>query len=433
MAVEHLASVAELTATALTGKDTASIATEFAEWGWRTDDAVLRALAAVESSQDKSAVNSAVRAAYHPWLEEAAQGFQTAIASGDIDTAYPLKPIGLWPEGTCLLFCDGLRFDVAQRLGVELEVHGLSTKIDFQFAALPGITATAKPAVSPAADRLAGGPELSPAVVAGGSAVDVDALRKQIELEGYQILRGDDQGDHDGRAWTELSDIDSIGHSQTSKLPILIDGEVRALSQRISSLLARGWDQVVVITDHGWLLMPGGLPKAELPQHLTAGSKMRKGRCARLKDMAQTDLQIVPWHWDDNVRVAMAPGICCFQSGKSYEHGGLSPQECVTPVVTVTKATGSRTDPCSVVVTWRGLRCSFDVSNAPESATADLRTKAGDPASSLVSQQLPIEERETVRLLVEDDDMLEHAAFAVVLGADGQVVAQVQTTVGGDG
>ena len=45
-----------------------------------------------------------------------------------------------------------------------------------------------------------------------------------------------------------------------------------------------------MITDHGWLLMPGDLPKVELPEHLT---EIRKGRCARLKEGSQTDQQVV--------------------------------------------------------------------------------------------------------------------------------------------
>ena len=45
--------------------------------------------------------------------------------------------------------------------------------------------------------------------------------------------------------------------------------ELRGLAERIAGLLEHGWQKVVVITDHGWLLMPGDLPKVELPEHLT--------------------------------------------------------------------------------------------------------------------------------------------------------------------
>ena len=51
----------------------------------------------------------------------------------------------------------------------------------------------------------------------------------------------------------------------------------------MAALIAHGWRQVIVITDHGWLLLPDGLPKTELKEHLT---EIRKGRCARLKELA---------------------------------------------------------------------------------------------------------------------------------------------------
>ncbi len=53
------------------------------------------------------------------------------------------------------------------------------------------------------------------------------------------------------------------------------------LAKAIPRLLNAGWKQVWVVTDHGWLLLPDGLPKAELPARLT---ETKWGRCAVLKD-----------------------------------------------------------------------------------------------------------------------------------------------------
>ena len=55
---------------------------------------------------------------------------------------------------------------------------------------------------------------------------------------------------------------------------------------RIGALLKAGWSEVVVVTDHGWLLVPGGLPKVELKSFL---AEHRWGRCATLKSGAQTN------------------------------------------------------------------------------------------------------------------------------------------------
>jgi len=61
------------------------------------------------------------------------------------------------------------------------------------------------------------------------------------------------------------------------------------------------------------LLLPGGLPKSDLPVHVTY---VRKGRCAMLKPGGVTDQCVVPWHWDAATRIATATGIACFELGK---------------------------------------------------------------------------------------------------------------------
>jgi len=47
-----------------------------------------------------------------------------------------------------------------------------------------------------------------------------------------------------------------------------VDEVVRECVDRLTALLEAGWKKVRVVTDHGWLLLPGGLPKSELPSFL---------------------------------------------------------------------------------------------------------------------------------------------------------------------
>jgi hypothetical protein len=193
-------------------------------------------------------------------------------------------------------------------------------------------------------------------------------------------------------------------------------------------LLEAGWREVRVVTDHGWLLLPGGLSKAELPEHLT---EVRKGRCARLKPGATTELQTVPWSLDPQVSVAVAPGTSAFEAGKEYEHGGLSPQECVVPVLTVKPSRA--VEPLSANIEnikWIGLRCRVIVEGAPEGATVDLRSRAANPASSLARPKA-LGSKGTTSLFVEDDRREGEGILVVVLGSDGQVLAQTATMVGG--
>lgn len=427
-ALLHLAALADATVKPLGGAAAADIATAYTEKGWQADAAALDALAAVAAAEDVAAVKAAAAALYRPWLEKAAAALQTAVLGNPAANYAPAPPPAA-AAGTCILFSDALRFDAGRKLAAALERRGLACKIGWRLAALPTVTPTAKPAVSPVAGQMAGRgePGLTPVITATGASSTVAALRKLLEGAGYQILTGDALGDPSGMAWTELGAIDQYGHEHGWKLSHHLPAELRDLEGRIAALLAHGWRQVVVVTDHGWLLLPGGLPKVELPQHLTL---LRKGRCAVLKADAQTDQHTVPWHWDKDVRIAVASGIACYEAGKEYEHGGISPQECVTPVITVSKPVAATATEAAITgVAWKGLRCAISVSGAGASMTVDLRTKAGNAVTSLAAPKAV--EAGAASLLVADDDQLGAAAFVVLLATDGSLVAQAQTTVGG--
>ena len=342
-ALRPLAALAKLTGQPLGGATLEAVAGAYAGWGWQVDAATLEALALVDKADDVAAVKAAIAPLYRPWLEGAALAFQAAIMPYP-EQRYVVAPLPPVEPGTCLLFCDALRLDLGQRLAVDLAGRGLATEIGWRLAALPPVTSTAKPAVSPVAGQMAGQGrhDLTPVSAASGTAVTVAVLRSLLHEAGYQVLQDGALGDPTGRAWTEFGAIDRYGHDHGWKIARHASDELKALAERIEALLRHGWQRVVVVTDHGWLLLPGGLPKADLLQHLT---HKRKGRCALLKEgaaTADTDQQTVPWYWDPNVRVAMASGIRCYEAGHEYEHGGLSPQECVTPLITAALPGGNQ-------------------------------------------------------------------------------------------
>ena len=304
------------------------------------DAAALDAIAAVESQEDVAAVRAVLRAIYRPWLEEAAERFQQAAISQPL----PRKPVGasvpLGTQGCCVLFADGLRLDVGRKLQASLETAGLRVEGDWRFATLPSVTPTAKPAASPIGPLFGppGAPaDFMPSVLEGdyaGRALTIEIFRKLLEAHGYQVLQGDDLGTGTGMAWGEYGHLDRYGHDQGWRLAKRVAEEVRGLALRVQALLQAGWKEVRVVTDHGWLLLPGGLPKQELPSFLT---ESRWGRCATLKRDVEVQGTVVPWYWSDAVQIAMPTGISCYKAGMEYAHGGLSLQECVVPVLTITQ------------------------------------------------------------------------------------------------
>lgn len=434
LALEYLSILASLTEKTLPGSTVQEISQAYRDWGWKVDQAALDALTMIQSPGnsvgDITAVHGAVRAIYMEWLKDAAETMQKAIAAGPGAVTYPYAPIQKPEKGTCILFSDALRLDVSQKLAAALTSEGYQAQTSTHLAALPSITSTSKFAFSFNLEQISGkgAKSLTPLIAGKESPITADAFRKILEESSFQILRGEDLGDPSGLAWTEMGEIDAYGHEHGCKLATHLEGELLALRNRIENLLDFGWKKVIVVTDHGWLLLPGGLPKAYIPELLT---DQRKGRCARLKEGAQTDQQVVSWYWDKDVRVAVAPGICCYEAGKEYEHGGISPQECITPLLTITKAVISSDQPISIeALKWRGLRFAAKIVGTQAGMLVDIRSKAGDAATTLVRNPIKPSENGEVSLIIEDEDKLASAAFVVVIAANGQVCAQMFTTIG---
>jgi hypothetical protein len=436
-ALEHLALLARATRTKLGGENPTAIATAYATEGWRADAAALDALASVSKPGDVAAVKAAIQAVYTPWLEAGAERFQDRVRETPVQPySAGLKAPPEIEPGTCIVFADGLRLDLGKRLAAALEAAGFQVEESWRWVPLPPVTPTAKPAASPVVDLItgegAGGEQFQPFVRATGQPLTIERFRKLLADRGFQDLRGDDTGDPAGRAWTEHGEIDQRGHKEGWKLAWRVAEEIATLVDRIRGLLDAGWREVDVVTDHGWLLVPGGLPKGEMPHYLVAS---RWTRCGTLKPGASTDLPTAPWHWNPDVRIALAPGIKSFQAGTEYSHGSLSVQECVAPnlVVRAPQARG----PAATVqsVHWRGLRCRVQVVCGGAGWRVDLRTKAGDPASSLAQggQPKPVGPEGDASLLVDDPDHEGRAATVVLLDPEGRVATKLNTTVGGEG
>lgn len=189
-----------------------------------------------------------------------------------------------------------------------------------------------------------------------------------------------------------------------------------------------GWARFRIVTDHGWLLVPGGLPKSELPKF---EADARWGRCAVLKDSSNGTPLTFGWDWCKDVQIAFAPGISNFMAGEVYNHGGLTLQECLAPVLELVAGGGvaSNIKADIIKVSWTGLRCKVEVSTSTTGLRVDIRTKAALANSTLVAHVRTLENGKA-SLAVEDDASEGVAAFVVVLDASGNVVQKKPTTVG---
>lgn len=423
-AVHCLAHLATLTETLPIAETDADFAAWYSEIGWKTDAEAISSLAAATGPSDRIAVAAAVRAIYLPWLDEVARRFQDVVTTSGYDPDIGLDVV----DGDCVLFVDGLRYDVGERLRVELAVNAVSAEIAARLAPFPTVTSTGKPAVAPIGATLTGGDGMS-ATTAEGKTAGAEVLRALMRVSGVTPFPDEEVGEPSGRGWTEAADLDATGHKLGVKLVDHIPREVADLVARVNELLAAGWKRVVVVTDHGWLLMPGGFSKIELAQHLT---EPRQRRCARLVSGALDVKQpVLPWSWNASVSMASPRGTGVFELGEDYLHGGLSPQECITPMLTVFSGSSQLRAGRIEQVKWIGMRCRVDVVGAPAGSALDLRRSPGDGTSTLLAETKTVDGDVEAKLLVENDELDGVDCFVVLLSAQGEILAQVSTRVRG--
>lgn len=432
-ALEHLSALGALAGTALTGT-VSEMAARYREQMWRIDSAAVAAIGCVQAKADMAAVESALRALYVPWLEDCAHRLQEHVKqkgawSGDPVLAKPDAAAS--GAGLCIVFVDGLRYDVAHRLTELLQAKGHDIELEAAWTSVPSVTASGKAWVSPVAHRVQGtaaDSEFEPEVKGEGKPLNTHHFRRILAEEGWTHLTPSECGEAIGKAWTEVGDLDSYGHQHGLKLAREMERLLFPIVERIQELAEAGWRHIRVVTDHGWLLVPGGMPKVDLPKYM---ADSRWGRCALLKENAKTDFLTLGWSWAPEVPIVMAPGISSFIAGAEYAHGGLSLQESLIPLIDIkTKASATNRPRAEVVsVHWTGLRCHIELNQSLPGLLADIRSKAADAASSLVDKAKPVLDGKA-SLVVSNDEAEGQAAFVVIVDEAGELLAKRHTVIG---
>lgn len=437
-AVTHLERMVEAIQAGMQASDWEGFATAYMDSAWKVDAEARRSFAAVRNKKDLEAVSTALRTIYLPWLEEQAKRVADLISS------YPTRSASDAPElvaspGTVYLFIDGLRADLAKELCALLESSGIEPKVKTSWAALPSVTSTAKPAWRPLTESLCGeavSEGFEPQLSSSKKPLKTAEFRSTITGLGFTWFEASGTGDPSGSGWTEAADFDKRGHSEGAKLAWRIKEELQVVQQRISELLQAGWTKVVVVTDHGWLWMPGGLPKTDLPTHLTAS---KWGRCALPQPGASHNLPEISWFWGSEHPIVLAPGVTALKNGLEYAHGGLTIQEALT--VSLTIESSDAADLSSVTITslrWVGLRLKLKLEGAGPDFEVDIRPNAAAAAESIFRNDDDNENKKPLprinmtgeaSILIENDKYEGTAQILVILHK-GEVVCKQPIIIG---
>jgi hypothetical protein len=432
-ALAPLAQLAQLARTPLGGADVPSIAALYASEGWRCDRAALVALSTAKGAADRALVAKVVLALYETWLDQSARHFQAVVGKNGEELRAVVKSSAV-EKDACILFVDGLRFDVAMMLKAKLETRSLITNMSHRIAPIPTVTATAKPLATPVASLLGGPPtaeEFTPLFKDTDQLSTAQRLCAAMTKAGIDVL---EQGEMkipicaDMGGWTEMGRIDYLGHKLGVDMCQQIEDEIEAVADRTVALLQSGWRRVRVVTDHGWLVLPGGLPKFELPPWVV---QSKWARCAAVKGNSTPAVPTYDWHYNSKLQIACPPGIASFGNGYEYAHGGVSVQECVVPELVVEQGAES----VSATITdiqWRGMRCRIKVKTNDPTVSVDLRLNYKQPDTSVVAAVKEVGTSGEVSLAVKDDKFEGSSAAVVVVNGNNTVLHSVQTRIGGE-
>lgn len=179
VALAELAVIAKAAMAPMSGGNVLDAARAYAESGWRIDAAARSAMAIAQTADLEKPIYAVLEALYRRWLEKQAEGFQALVKKD----GYPHWALPEVPDGTVVLFVDGLRFDLARELEVLLgKDNGLSVGLEPGLTSVPSVTSSGKVWVSPAS-KLAEGAKGS-----GGGRLRTDLAQRR--LHGGQAAQG---------------------------------------------------------------------------------------------------------------------------------------------------------------------------------------------------------------------------------------------------
>ena len=350
-----------------------AILRSYAERDWEIDRAQRRLEVALLALTDRRTLDEPVRRVrqeYDDWLDNYLRTTSTAteiegLVTDDLLVQSQTYAVAVAPRAkrgpVGYFLVDALRFELGQDLAAALQhqFEGGDVSIQPSVALLPSLTSVGMANLCPGAES---GLEL---------AID-DAERLVVAINGQQVMTPSDrvtrlQAAHGQVADLRLDDIVRLSETElseslaganlilvrsqeideqgeTGKLNIGLNGfdaTVREISRAVARLVNRGLHQFVITADHGFISLT-----REIGGHMIIQKPGGRGAVHRrvfigrggATDNALLRLSLDRIGLPGDLDVLVPRGLALIAAGGSrgFFHGGLSPQELVVPLVTVT-------------------------------------------------------------------------------------------------
>jgi hypothetical protein len=397
--------------------------------GYKIDFEMRQAYAAVKTEKDKTLIKEIIQLIYKPWLENTNNKFQALVQK---DASIFTSQKAAKETESYVLFVDAFRYELAVEFCSRLTKLNYKIKLENSWSAIPSLTPTAKPNVAPIATLVATNShitEFRPQLETGKD-LQTNEFRKALKAANFNhVVKASDINPAEN-SWEEIGDIDTKGHQEQADMVKSIEELFEQVQESLDNAFEKGVKKIKIVTDHGWLLLPGGLPKTELNSGL---AETRWGRCALIKEGANTDLLHLPWRWNESVFIAYAPGISFFKINEEYAHGGISIQECLVPTIYIENPNSTAVNSKIKNIKWVNLKCNITTESAKDNYSIDIRRKFNDGSTSIVEKIIKNNDKKIVdnKIFVMAKDSAEaEAATIVLLDENGRILDKKATTVG---
>ena len=298
--------------------------------------------------------------------------------------------------------------------------NGYTCRESYRWAPIPTMTATGKPMSIPGIGSVEITKTTDKYDLLEAAGLTFEKLLKNLGYTKDTGLLGSSP------VWIEKGDLDDTGHEKKDNMPQYLEDALSGIEHAIADAFNDGAKSVRVVTDHGWLWLPGAFPKTDLPAGL---ADEKKGRYATIPDGAVTDEIELPWSWKDTCRVSYPRGISCHRLGLAYTHGGLTLQECRLMELVITP--GVKKSPVALEnVSWTGLWLKCKLVGDFANCHVEVREDPINGASLLNRHGVP-NEVGNVKGLVADEELMGKEAFVVVLDQSGVLLVQQKVHIGG--
>ena len=396
--------------------------------GFAVDQFMRKSLASVKTDKDKTIIKSIIQLFYQPWLENITDKFQKQVEK---DASIFTSQLAITETESYVLFVDAFRYELAEEFTQRLLIKKYTVSLQTGWSAIPSLTPTAKPNVSPISTLVSSESAISEfrPQLRNGKDLQTPVFRDSLKEFDYEFSSNSKSITSDGKYWQEIGDIDTKGHQEQADMVKRIDELFDQVQEALDVAFERGIKRIKIVTDHGWILLPGGLPKTQLNVGLT---ETRWGRCALIKEGANTDLLHLPWRWNPSIFIAYAPGISFFKANEEYAHGGISIHECLVPTLIIENPNVNNIEAKIENVKWINLKCTIKTTDVPDDYTVDIRTKFNDSDTSVLEESSKGKKLKgnSVTLMLKDKYEYQSATI-VLLDENERILDKKPATVGG--